>query len=129
MRITKPLIILLRVLALILVIMGIGFWTGHWAGLIPLHRTLGVAFVLTLLAIAITALANGNPRRRLAVFSIVWGVVIAVLGMTQQRILVGDYHWIVRVLHLVVAMFAMHLAALLTTQKQPSPDLLLSPSP
>src|SRR5690242_2984105 len=100
MHLTKPLLILIRVLAPVLVILGIGFWTGHWAGLIPLHRLLGVVFVLTLWAIAIVALLNGNPQRRLAVFAIVWGVVVAALGMTQQRILVGDLHWIVRVLHL-----------------------------
>jgi hypothetical protein len=120
MRLTKPLVILFRVLTPTLVIMGIGFWTGHWAGLIPMHRILGVAFVVTLWAIAITVLANGNPRRRLAVFAIVWGVVIAALGMTQQRILVGNYHWIVRALHLVVAIAAMRVVALLTTTKQPA---------
>ncbi|HEY9225367.1 MAG TPA: hypothetical protein VIP11_01890 [Gemmatimonadaceae bacterium] len=111
---TKPLIILFRILAPVLVILGIGFWTGHWAGLIPLHRFLGIAFVLTLWAIAVAALTNGNPQRRLAVFAIVWGFVVAVLGMTQQRILVGDLHWIVRVLHLATAIVAMHIAGKLT---------------
>jgi hypothetical protein len=120
MHLAKPLVILLRVLALALIVLGIGFWTGHWVGFIPLHRTLGVVFVLTLWAVAIIALANGNPRRRLAAFAIVWGVVIAAIGMAQQRILVGDYHWVVRVLHLAVAMYAMHLVAVLTASKQPA---------
>jgi hypothetical protein len=120
MRLAKPLVILLRVLALVLVVLGIGFWTGHWVAFIPLHRTLGVVFVLTLWAVAIIALANGTSRRGLGAFAIVWGVVIAALGMTQQRILVGDFHWVVRVLHLGVAMYAMHLVALLTTSKQPA---------
>ena len=120
MRLTKPLVILLRVLGPALVIMGIGFWAGYWAGLIPIHRILGVAFVLTLWAIAIIAIASGNPQRLLAMFAIVWGVVVVALGMTQQRILIGDYHWIVRVLHLAVAMFAMYLVALLTRPRTPA---------
>ena len=124
MRLAKPLVILLRVLAVILVVLGIGFWTGHWVGFIPLHRSLGVVFVLTLWAIAIIALVNGTTRRGLAAFAIVWGVVIAALGMTQQRILVGDFHWVVRVLHLGVAMYAMHLAAVLMAAKQSATGVL-----
>ena len=118
MHLAKPLVILLRVLALVLIVLGIGFWSGHWVGLIPLHRTLGVVFVLTLWAVAIIALTNGTPRRGLAAFAIVWGVVIAALGMAQQRILVGDFHWVVRVVHLGVAMYAMHLVGVLTSSKQ-----------
>ena len=120
MRLAKPLVILLRILAPVLLVLGIGFWTGHWAGLIPLHRTLGVAFVLTLWAIAIIVLTVGRARRLLALFAIAWGIVIAALGMAQQRILIGDFHWVVRLVHLAVAMFAMYLAALLTKPVQPS---------
>jgi hypothetical protein len=109
--------ILIRILAPILVVLGIGFWSGHWVGLIPLHRTLGVVFVLALWGIAITALVTGHPRKGLAVFTIVWGVVVVALGMTQQRILVGEYHWVVRVLHLAVAMYAMYLANALAPAK------------
>ena len=120
MRLTKPLVILLRILGPALVIMGIAFWTGHWAGLIPMHRMLGVVFVLTLWAIAIAALVYGNPQRRLATFAIIWGVVIVALGMTQQRILIGEHHWIVRLLHLIVAMAAMYMVGLLTRPKKPA---------
>jgi len=117
MSFTKPLIILIRILALVLIVLGFGFWSGHWVGLVPLHRMLGVVFVLTLWAIAIAALVNGHPRRGLASFAIVWGVVIAALGMAQQRILLGEYHWIVRIVHLGVAMYAMHLVGVLTAAK------------
>ena len=102
--------ILIHILAPILVVLGFGFWSGHWIGLIPLHRTLGVLFVLSLWGVAIAALVAGHPKKGLAVFTLVWGVVVAALGMTQQRILIGEYHWVVRVLHLAVAMYAMYLA-------------------
>lgn len=120
MRLAKPLVILLRVLGLILVVMGLGFWTGRWAGLVPMHRTLGVVFVLTFWAIAVSALASDRSRRGLALFAILWGVAVVMLGMTQQRILVGEYHWIVQTLHLGIGMFAMHIGALLTRAKTTS---------
>jgi hypothetical protein len=117
MNLAKPLGILLRILAPVLVILGIGFWSGHWVGLIPLHRTLGVVFVLALWGIAIAALVSGHSRKGLAVFTILWGLVVVALGMTQQRILVGEYHWVVRVVHLAVAIYAMYLAAVLAPAK------------
>jgi hypothetical protein len=68
-----------------------------------------VAFVLLLWDIALTALVRRvNPP--LAAFAILWGVVIAGLGFSQQRLLVGDLHWVVRVLHLVVGLSAMPIA-------------------
>ena len=116
MRFMKPLVVLIRILAPVLVTLGIGFWTGHWASLIPLHRTLGMMFVLTLWAIAGLALDHPDTRGR-ALLTIAWGALVAVVGFTQQRLLVGDLHWIVRVLHLVMAMVAMHLAGTLTAAR------------
>ncbi len=115
MRLGHRLLTLMRVLGATLIILGIGFWTGHWYGLVPLHRALGTAFVLSLWAIAALAIA---ARRSvpLAAAAVAWGLVVAGLGMSQQHILTGDYHWIVRVLHLGVAMASMPLAGRLATQ-------------
>jgi hypothetical protein len=44
------------------------------------------------------------------VFGILWGLAIAGLGFMQQGILVGDLHWIIRVLHLVIGVAAMPIA-------------------
>ena len=63
MRLARPLLILLRSLAPTLIILGIGFWTGHWPGLIPIHRALGTLFVLTLWSIAGIALWHGRATR------------------------------------------------------------------
>jgi hypothetical protein len=120
MRLATPLLILIRIIAPVLVILGDGFWTGHWIGLIPLHRTLGVVFVIALWALAGVVFAGDRLRRWLAAFAVAWGVVVAALGMAQQRILIGDFHWVVRVLHLAVAIVAMYLATLLTKPVKPS---------
>ena len=109
MPITRLLLVLMRVLAGVLVVLGLGFWTGHWYGLVGLHRGLGTVFVLSLWGIAGVALAQRRAVP-LAVGAIVWGLVVAGFGMAQQGILIGDYHWIVRVLHLGLAMASMPLA-------------------
>jgi hypothetical protein len=109
MRAAKPLLLLLRLLAGVEVVLGIGFWTGHWFGLRPLHMALGVLFVVAVWSLAGLALA---ARRTigLAVFAIVWGVILAGFGASQQGLLAGDLHWIVRVAHLAMVLAAMPIA-------------------
>ena len=102
-------LIVLRILAAVQITLGIAFWTGHWYTLVGLHRMGGVLFVVTLWVIALMAL-RAKRAIGLAVFALAWGVVVAALGFAQQRLLIGDLHWIVRVAHLVIAMCAMPLA-------------------
>lgn len=109
MRFAPRLLVLLRLLAAIQLVVGIGFWTGHWFGLRPFHMAVGTLFVLVLWIIAGLALRAGHATK-LAVFALVWGAVIAWLGMSQQRLLIGEWHWIVQVLHLGTAVAAMPLA-------------------
>jgi hypothetical protein len=91
------------------VAVGIALWTGHWYSLVNLHMAVGALFVLMLWGIAGIAIAH-RQSVGLAAFAFVWGLVIVAFGMTQQRILPGDLHWIVRVMHLVVGFAAMPIA-------------------
>ena len=106
---TRIPLIVLRLLAALQVTLGIAFWTGHWYNLVGLHRMGGVLFVVTLWLIALMAM-RAKRAVGLATFALAWGIVIAALGFAQQRLLIGDLHWIVRVAHLVIAMCAMPLA-------------------
>lgn len=109
MKVARLSLMLMRIAAAIQLILGIGFWTGHWIKAIPVHQTIGTIYVLLLWVLAVLALVK-RTRLGLAVFAIVWGVVIAGFGMMQQTILVGDLHWIIRVLHLIIALSAMPIA-------------------
>lgn len=109
MRFAPRLLVLLRLLAGIQLVVGIGFWTGHWFGLRPFHMAVGTLFVLVLWAIALLALRTGRATQ-LAVLTLVWGAVVAAFGMVQQRLVIGEWHWIVQVLHLATAVAAMPLA-------------------
>jgi hypothetical protein len=81
---------------------------------------IGLLFVISLWVISGLASARGGPAR-LVGLGFVWGVVVLALGMTQRSILIGDLHWIIRVLHLVVSVAAMPIAERLVAGSQPAP--------
>jgi hypothetical protein len=99
----------MRLGALVQVVVGIGLWTGHLYALVDVHRTVGMLFVLALWGIAVIAMVQ---RRTVGVaaFAVAWGVLVAGLGFAQQAILPGDYHWVIRVLHLVIGLASVPIA-------------------
>jgi len=120
MSVSRILLVFMRAAMAVQVILGIGFWTGHWVNLVNAHMAIGALFVIALWVIAGIAAAGGRPARLLA-FGFVWGVVVLAVGMTQQRILIGDLHWIIRVLHLVVGIAAMPIAERLVAGREAVP--------
>ena len=109
MRVPFLLLMFMRIAALVQVIVGIGLWTGHLYSLVDVHRTVGVLFVVALWGIAAIALVQRRATG-LAAFAVMWGVVVAALGFTQQLLVPGDLHWIVRVAHVVIALASMPIA-------------------
>lgn len=89
--------------------LGIAIWTGRGASLVPAHISLGFLIVLALWVLAILALVAG-VQRGLAVFALLWGVALPALGMPQATILMGSWHWIIRVVHLVMGLAALGIA-------------------
>src|SRR5437879_5791412 len=74
----------IRLTGLVLIILGVAFWSGHALTLIPIHKQLGYLFVLALWALAgMAARAGVNPGFVVLVF--LWGFFVAALGMTQGR--------------------------------------------
>jgi uncharacterized integral membrane protein len=100
---------LMRVGAGVQVVVGLGLWTGRWYSLVDMHRTVGVVYVVLLWVLAIIALVQRRSAK-VALFGIAWGLVIAALGFAQQGILIGDLHWIIRVVHLIIGLAAMPIA-------------------
>ena len=109
MNVSRVSIMFMRVAMAVQIILGIGFWTGHWAGLVNIHMIIGILFVLALWVIAGIAIAQRRGGG-LAAFAFLWGIIVIALGMMQQRILVGDLHWIVRIVHLAVGIASMPIA-------------------
>ena len=107
--------ILVSAIGVIMIVLGILFWTGNALSLVSLHMLLGVTLVLLLWVIAIMALvARVNPV--LALVGLVWGLIVPILGVTQFQLLPGPLHWIIQALHLLVGLVAIALANILARQ-------------
>jgi hypothetical protein len=78
---------------------------------------IGTVFVVVLWIIGVVGATKGAGVGA-AVSAIGWGLLVAALGMVQQKILIGDMHWIVRVTHLIIALAALPLAGLIYARVQ-----------
>lgn len=103
---------IIRVCGIILIILGVLFWTGNAPGLVPLHMLLGLILVIALWVLAGVAAANGVSVGLVALAA-VWGLVVLALGLAQGGMLVGSAHWIVQVIHLLLGLGAIGLGEML----------------
>jgi hypothetical protein len=95
--------------------LGLLFWTNRALTLVPVHMAIGLTFVLAVWTLAGLA-ARAGVGRGLVLLAALWGIVVLGLGITQRRLLPGPEHWVVEVLHFLVGIAAMALAARLATQ-------------
>ena len=100
--------ILLRTCFAVQLILGIAFWTGNGLQLVPVHMLVGFGFVLTLWAIAIAAAFRGAPPA-MAVAAILWGLLLSWFGVAHSGLLLGQWHWVIQVVHLIVGFIGMGL--------------------
>ena len=102
---TTVLQMLVRLSGLTLIVLGVLFWTGHALTLIPVHMLVGFVLVLSLWTLAVLA-ARAGVHPAFVALAIVWGLIVPILGLTQQRLLPGEAHWVIQVLHLLVGLGA-----------------------
>jgi len=116
---------LIRLTGLVQIVLGVLFWTGNARGLIPLHMLVGFVLVLSLWVMAALA-ARAGVQPGLVALAAVWGLVVPVLGLAQDRLLPGSAHWLIQVLHLLVGLGAIGqgeaLAARILRRPVPSPQ-------
>jgi hypothetical protein len=103
-----------RLCGLVLIALGIAFWTGNLLALVPVHMFTGVLLVVTLWVSSVVAAMSGE-RAGPVIGGFVWGAIVIALGMTQMSLLVGPTHWLVQVVHLLVGLGAIGLNERLTS--------------
>jgi len=96
---------LVRLSGLILIVLGVLFWSGNALTLIPLHILIGLVLVLALWTMAFLA-ARAGVGPGFVVLALLWGLLVPIFGLTQDQMLLGDAHWVIRVLHLLVGLGA-----------------------
>lgn len=98
-----------RLAGLILIILGILFWTGHADALVPVHTLVGILLVVALWGLSALA-SQAGVQPGIVGLAVLWGLVAIVLGLTQERLLTGNAHGVIQVLHLIIGLGAIGLA-------------------
>ena len=96
--------VVLSFAGLLALFLGLLVWTNSALNLIQMHMLLGLLAVGALWVIGIgQALSNGGSWG-VAASALVVGAAMIVLGWTQSSLMVGELHWIIQVLHLVLGL-------------------------
>src|ERR1051326_6579453 len=88
---------LVRLLGATLIVLGLLFWSGNVLALIPVHMLLGILLVLSLWTLAILAARLGE-QPSLVGAALLWGLVVPILGLSQDQLVLGPVHWVIKVL-------------------------------
>jgi hypothetical protein len=105
----------IRAVWLVQIALGLAFWTGNLLGLVDVHQLLGILLVLALWTLAVLAYRAGVPAGVVAVAA-VYGVIVAIVGLTQRELLPGSAHWVIEVIHLLLGIGLIGLAESLATR-------------
>ena len=101
--------VVLSLAGLLALALGLLFWTGAALNLISMHMLLGLLAVSALSVIGIgQAFAKGGSWT-LAICALVVGALMIVIGMNQASLMVGDLHWVIRVIHLLLGLLTIGL--------------------
>jgi hypothetical protein len=100
-RIASVVLSLCGSLALLL---GLLLWSNMAPNLIQMHMLLGFLAVGALWVIGVAqAFAKGGSWI-VAALALIVGVAMISLGMTQSSLMVGEFHWVIQVLHLLLGL-------------------------
>ncbi len=95
-------------------ISGLLLWTGAALNLISMHTMLGLLAVGTLWVLGIAQAISTGGSWMLAGVAVIVGGMMIVIGWNQASILVGEFHWLIRIIHLTLGILTVgvgHMAA------------------
>jgi len=96
--------VVLSFAGLLALILGLLFWTNSALSLIQMHMLLGLLAVGALWVIGIGQAFSQGGSRLIAGCALVVGAAMIVLGWTQSSLMVGAFHWVIQVIHLVLGL-------------------------
>lgn len=99
---TRALRLILRTCAAGAVVIGLMLWSGIGPNLVRVHMGLGALLVVSLVALAMVG-RQQDPSWYLPT-AVLLGIAIAVLGVTQPRLLPGSSHFLVQAIHLLLGL-------------------------
>ena len=96
--------IVLSFAGLLALILGLLFWTNSALTLIQMHMLLGLLAVSCLWVIGIGQPFFAGGSWLIAAGAVVVGAAMVTLGLTQSALMVGQFHWVIRIIHLVLGL-------------------------
>lgn len=107
-----------RLGGLIMIVLGLLFWTGNALTLVQEHMTLGLLVVLALWVLAATAMQKGVGVG-LVIGAFVLGLVVIGFGMAQESLMSGATRVVVeliRIVHLLLGLSLISFGEILTAR-------------
>lgn len=89
------------------IILGLLNWFFH-ISFIEIHMLFGVIVTLALLTVGLLAVFT-RELRALGIVVVVFALIVPMFGINQVQILMGNFHWLIQVAHLLVGMAAVTL--------------------
>ena len=105
-----------RLGGLIMLVLGLLFWTGNALGLVQEHMTLGLLVVLALWVLAATAMQKGVGVG-LVIGAFVLGLVVIGFGLAQESLMSGATRVVVeliRIVHLLLGLALISFGEIIT---------------
>ena len=95
----------LRVLFVINLILGLIFWFNgagpRW--LVLIHMLVGILFVAAIWLLGLAQGLQKNGSLGLVIGTFLVGLIIAIFGLIQESLLPSSGHWVIEVIHLLLA--------------------------
>ena len=72
--------------------------------LVQLHMTLGILVVLALWILATIYARTPNANLGISIGASVIGLLLLIVGVTQQGLLLNGFHWVIQVIHVLLGL-------------------------
>lgn len=96
--------IIAGVLGLSALTLGLLYWIAR-INLLNIHMTFGMLVALSLLVISILVLRT-KETRIMGVIGIIYAIILPIVGVRQSTLLIGDLHWLIQTLHMLLGIGA-----------------------
>src|SRR5512147_3210614 len=94
--------VVLSFAGLLALILGLLVWTNRGLSLVQMHMLLGLLAVGALWVIGVGQAFSSGGSWFIAASALVVGAAMIVLGLTQSGLMLGTFHWVIQVVHLVL---------------------------
>lgn len=105
-------------------ILGLLFWSGAALNLISIHMLLGFLAVGALWVVGIGQVFGKNGSWMIAASALIVGAAMVAIGMSQSSLMIGELHWVIRVVHLVLGILTIGLGHMGAARQRKSSDRL-----